>query len=134
MTDRNHKTTTITAPNETSSLFGWVVLWLKLLFHRLFHWISQFGHREHHNEKEEEKKETFEIESEGDTEIPEHEECEGSTLDDTTILVLKRIRLRARRRIAGFVIPWMLSLRTLRCLFAPPLPRPLPPFPRPDIV
>jgi hypothetical protein len=37
--------------------------------------------------------------------------------------------LRARRRIAGFVIPWMLSLRILRCLFAPPFPRPLPPFP-----
>ena len=41
--------------------------------------------------------------------------------------------LLARRRIAGFVMPWMLSLRTLRCLLAPPLPNPFPPFPRPDI-
>lgn len=40
---------------------------------------------------------------------------------------------RARRRIAGLVMPWMLSRRTLRCRFAPPLPRPLPPFPLPDI-
>lgn len=36
---------------------------------------------------------------------------------------------RARRRMAGFVIPWMLSRRILRCLLAPPFPRPLPPFP-----
>ena len=27
----------------------------------------------------------------------------------------------------------MLSLRTLRCRFAPPFPKPLPPFPLPDI-
>ena len=39
-----------------------------------------------------------------------------------------------KRRIAGFVIPWMLSRRTLRWSLAPPLPRPLPPFPRPDIL
>ena len=41
---------------------------------------------------------------------------------------------RARRRIAGFVIPWMLSLSTLRCLLAPPFPNPLPHLPRPYIV
>lgn len=29
---------------------------------------------------------------------------------------------------------WMLSRRTFLCLFAPPLPRPFPPLPRPDIV
>jgi hypothetical protein len=29
---------------------------------------------------------------------------------------------------------WMLSRSTLRWRLAPPLPRPLPPFPRPDIV
>jgi hypothetical protein len=28
---------------------------------------------------------------------------------------------------------WILSLKTFRCLFAPPFPRPLPPFPRPDM-
>ena len=47
--------------------------------------------------------------------------------------VLAEIRLtpprRARRRMAGLVIPWMLSRRILRWRFAPPLPRPLPPFP-----
>ena len=42
--------------------------------------------------------------------------------------------LRAKRRIAGFVMPWMLSLRTFLCLLAPPLPKPFPPFPRPDIL
>uniref|UniRef100_A0A913KUS5 Uncharacterized protein n=1 Tax=Schistosoma mansoni TaxID=6183 RepID=A0A913KUS5_SCHMA len=41
---------------------------------------------------------------------------------------------RARRRIAGLVIPWMLSRKTLRCLLAPPLPNPLPPLPRPDMI
>ena len=65
--------------------------------------------------------------------------------------------LLARRLIAGFVIPWMLSLNTCQkisswyawkkcqlsniivcghfctflCLFAPPFPRPFPPFPLP---
>ena len=47
--------------------------------------------------------------------------------------MLAEIRLtpprRARRRMAGFVMPWMLSRRILRCRLAPPLPRPLPPFP-----
>ena len=47
--------------------------------------------------------------------------------------ILAEIRLtpprRARRRIAGLVIPWMLSRRILRWRLAPPLPRPLPPFP-----
>ncbi|KAG5301541.1 hypothetical protein I7I48_01590 [Histoplasma ohiense] len=38
---------------------------------------------------------------------------------------------RARRRIAGLVIPWMLSRRILRWRLAPPFPRPLPPLPRP---
>ena len=42
--------------------------------------------------------------------------------------------LLAKRRIAGFVIPWMLSLSTFLCLLAPPFPNPLPPFPLPDIV
>ncbi|KAG5124250.1 hypothetical protein JHK82_030987 [Glycine max] len=28
----------------------------------------------------------------------------------------------------------MLSRSTLRCRFAPPFPKPLPPFPRPDIL
>jgi hypothetical protein len=32
------------------------------------------------------------------------------------------------------VMPWMLSRNTLRCRFAPPLPKPLPPLPRPDIL
>eukprot|EP00955_Chlamydomonas_euryale_P105431 365637-Chlamydomonas_euryale.AAC.4 len=40
---------------------------------------------------------------------------------------------RARRRIAGLVMPWMLSRSTLRWRLAPPLPRPLPPLPRPDM-
>uniref|UniRef100_A0A8R7UAB5 Uncharacterized protein n=1 Tax=Triticum urartu TaxID=4572 RepID=A0A8R7UAB5_TRIUA len=40
---------------------------------------------------------------------------------------------RASRRIAGFVMPWMLSRSTFLCRFAPPLPSPLPPLPRPDI-
>ena len=35
---------------------------------------------------------------------------------------------------AGLVIPWMLSRRTLRWRFAPPLPRPFPPFPLPDMM
>ena len=35
--------------------------------------------------------------------------------------------------MAGLVMPWMLSRSTLRWRFAPPLPRPLPPFPRPDM-
>ena len=38
---------------------------------------------------------------------------------------------RARRRMAGLVIPWMLSRRTFLCRLAPPLPRPFPPLPRP---
>ncbi|KAI4970665.1 hypothetical protein ZWY2020_001579 [Hordeum vulgare] len=42
--------------------------------------------------------------------------------------------LRARRRMAGLVMPWMLSRSTFRWRFAPPLPRPFPPLPRPDIV
>uniref|UniRef100_A0A0E0ECW0 Uncharacterized protein n=1 Tax=Oryza meridionalis TaxID=40149 RepID=A0A0E0ECW0_9ORYZ len=41
--------------------------------------------------------------------------------------------LLASLRIAGFVIPWMLSRSTFRWRFAPPLPSPFPPFPRPDI-
>src|SRR6218665_140376 len=40
---------------------------------------------------------------------------------------------RARRRMAGFVMPWMLSRSTFRWRLAPPLPSPLPPFPLPDI-
>ncbi|KAM6571749.1 hypothetical protein CsatA_015829 [Cannabis sativa] len=39
----------------------------------------------------------------------------------------------AKRRIAGLVMPWMLSLRTLRCLLGPPFPKPFPPFPLPHI-
>jgi len=39
--------------------------------------------------------------------------------------------LLASRLIAGFVIPWMLSRSTFLCLFAPPFPRPFPPFPLP---
>ena len=31
-------------------------------------------------------------------------------------------------------VTWMLSRRTFRCLLAPPLPSPFPPFPRPDIL
>ena len=41
---------------------------------------------------------------------------------------------RANRRIAGLVIPWILSRKTLRCLLAPPLPNPFPPLPRPDML
>jgi len=36
--------------------------------------------------------------------------------------------------VRGGVSHWMLSRSTFLCLLAPPLPRPLPPFPRPDIV
>jgi hypothetical protein len=47
--------------------------------------------------------------------------------------LLAEIRLtpprRARRLMAGFVIPWMLSRRILRWRLAPPLPSPFPPFP-----
>ena len=39
--------------------------------------------------------------------------------------------LLARRRIAGLVMPWMLSLSTLRWRLAPPFPSPFPPLPRP---
>ena len=46
---------------------------------------------------------------------------------------LAEIRLtpprRARRRMAGFVMPWMLSRKIFLWRFAPPFPRPLPPFP-----
>jgi hypothetical protein len=52
---------------------------------------------------------------------------------DTDDNLLAEIRLtpprRARRLIAGFVIPWMLSRRILRWRLAPPFPRPFPPFP-----
>ena len=41
---------------------------------------------------------------------------------------------RAICRGALTVMPWMLSRRTLRWRFAPPLPRPFPPLPRPDIL
>uniref|UniRef100_A0A8R7P5I8 Uncharacterized protein n=1 Tax=Triticum urartu TaxID=4572 RepID=A0A8R7P5I8_TRIUA len=41
--------------------------------------------------------------------------------------------LRASRRIAGLVMPWMLSRSTFRWRLAPPLPSPLPPLPRPDM-
>uniref|UniRef100_A0A915IVS8 Uncharacterized protein n=1 Tax=Romanomermis culicivorax TaxID=13658 RepID=A0A915IVS8_ROMCU len=41
---------------------------------------------------------------------------------------------RAKRRMAGFVMPWMLSRKTLRWRLAPPLPNPLPPLPRPDML
>ena len=41
---------------------------------------------------------------------------------------------RARRLIAGLVIPWMLSRKIFRWRLAPPFPSPLPPLPRPDIV
>ena len=47
--------------------------------------------------------------------------------------LLAEIRLtpprRARRRMAGLVIPWMLSRRIFRWRLAPPLPRPFPPLP-----
>ena len=35
---------------------------------------------------------------------------------------------------AGFVMPWMLSLRIFLCFLAPPFPSPLPPLPRPDMM
>src|SRR5690242_14809456 len=41
---------------------------------------------------------------------------------------------RASLRMAGLVMPWMLSRSTLRWRLAPPLPRPLPPLPRPDML
>ena len=40
----------------------------------------------------------------------------------------------ARRLMAGLVMPWMLSLNTLRWRLAPPFPSPLPPLPRPVMV
>ncbi|KAK8920997.1 hypothetical protein KSP39_PZI020794 [Platanthera zijinensis] len=39
---------------------------------------------------------------------------------------------RANRRITSFVMPWMLSQRTLQWCLAPPLTKPLPPFSFPD--
>ena len=42
--------------------------------------------------------------------------------------------LRASLRMAGFVIPLILSLNIRLCLFAPPFPNPFPPFPRPDMM
>ena len=39
---------------------------------------------------------------------------------------------RARRRMAGLVIPWIESFKTRRNRFAPPFPRPLPPLPLPE--
>src|ERR1041384_673728 len=41
---------------------------------------------------------------------------------------------RARRRMAGLVMPWMLSRNTFLCRLAPPFPRPFPPLPRPVMV
>jgi hypothetical protein len=41
--------------------------------------------------------------------------------------------LLARQWIASLVMPWMLSRSTFRWRLAPPLPRPLPPLPHPDI-
>ncbi|KER22208.1 hypothetical protein T265_09633 [Opisthorchis viverrini] len=61
-------------------------------------------------------------------------------LEDTAGLLVDQTGLRftppqrARRRMAGLVIPWMLSGRTLRWHFAPPFPSPLPPLPRPDMM
>jgi len=47
--------------------------------------------------------------------------------------LLAEIRLtpprRARRRMAGFVMPWMLSRKIFLWRLAPPFPRPLPPLP-----
>lgn len=47
--------------------------------------------------------------------------------------ILAEIRLtpprRARRRMAGLVMPWMLSRRIFRWRLAPPFPRPFPPLP-----
>jgi hypothetical protein len=52
---------------------------------------------------------------------------------DDAMSLLAEIRLtpprRARRLMAGLVIPWMLSRRILRWRLAPPFPRPFPPFP-----
>ena len=52
---------------------------------------------------------------------------------DDEVNLLAEIRFtpprRARRRMAGLVIPWMLSRRIFRWRLAPPLPRPFPPFP-----
>jgi len=54
-------------------------------------------------------------------------------VDDEEGNSLAEIRLtpprRARRRMAGFVMPWMLSRKIFLWRFAPPFPRPLPPFP-----
>jgi len=59
-------------------------------------------------------------------------------LQDSTGLLVDEIRFtpprRARRRMAGLVIPWMLSRNTFLWRLAPPLPSPLPPFPRPVMV
>ena len=41
---------------------------------------------------------------------------------------------RANRRMAGFVIPWMLSRKIFLWRLAPPFPSPFPPFPRPDMM
>ena len=53
------------------------------------------------------------------------EKGEGSLLADIRLTPPRR----ARRLMAGLVMPWMLSRRILRWRLAPPLPRPFPPFP-----
>lgn len=57
----------------------------------------------------------------------------GGSGGDYEVDLLAEIRFtpprRARRRMAGLVIPWMLSRRIFRWRLAPPLPRPFPPFP-----
>ena len=57
-----------------------------------------------------------------------------STLRCYTMSKVEPTIRRANRRIAGLVIPWMLSLSTFLWRLAPPLPSPLPPLPRPDIL
>jgi hypothetical protein len=110
MRNKNHIKTASTAPNETPNPLVQVIIWLKSLFHRLFHWIMQFGHKSHHNEIEEQ--DAVEVELEDETDMPELGEHGDSALDMTTLLVLKRIRLRARRRISWLRHLWHESTET----------------------
>ena len=48
-------------------------------------------------------------------------------------LTLRRLRSRPTRAGDKCELTWMLSRKILRWRLAPPLPRPFPPFPRPDI-
>lgn len=105
--DRNHTATLLESSNEALSPLGRVVLWLKPLFLRLFYRLFLLGRKPKYHEIEEQ--DVHEVELEDETDTPEYGEQgahEESALDEVTLLVLKRIRLRARRRIAWLRHLW----------------------------